>query len=610
MTEGRVDDRRFQDLLAEASRLAERRDPGAAHDGRVKALLSGVAHIADEVVFQLNRLPELLRGPLLDVLGLRPARARMARAVLEVRSAGPVTVPRGARVSTVDGVAFSTEHDLRVVPAEPVGALTQVDGGFAQVIDLDQVHAVSPAATSGYYVGFATPLPHCLVEFVFTMASKSRLEDARPTWAVEAWDGEEWQPCAVRLDTTGGLSDSGTMLVRVPDTHVELTISGISAAWIRFRGAAEPDASPIRFRVLARTVGGVVTAAHGSLVLDEPLGTTSGVPGQGLGVHHRPVVGPAPVVEVGGIDGWDTWTVVRDFTGSGAEDRHVVFDGDTLRFGPAVTEDGAVVQRGALPRADALVRVREYWAGGGKHGNVAAGALRALDGFPDVTVTNPLPATGGRDAETVDEVWRRAPFALRARDRAVTAQDYEYLAREAAPELARAHCVLGEDGAINVLLVPNAPSDEMGRVDFNDLGLGQKTLLTVADYLDERRVIGTTVVVDVPRYGGVTVVAQVQRAPGMSTARTHDAALRALYTYLHPIIGGPTGTGWPLGRPVHVGDIYAVLHQVEGVSGVDDVRLYLVDTHNRARGDSATKITVDRDALLFSADHQVRVLAT
>ncbi|MBM7773483.1 hypothetical protein JOD54_003687 [Actinokineospora baliensis] len=608
MTEARVDDRRFQDLLAEATRVAERRDPGAGRDERVTAVLSGVAHLADEVIFQLTRLPELLRGPLLDVLGLRPARARMAKAVLEVRSAHPVTLPRGTRASTVEGVEFTTEHDLRVAAAEVVGALTRFDGDAAQVLDLGGGYEVSSATDSGLYLGFSTPLSNCLVEFTFTDAST--LKDSRPTWVVEAWDGETWRPAAVHRDTTGGLSRSGTMLVRVPDNHGELAISGISGAWIRFRGAAELDETHIWFRVSARTVGGVVTAAHGRLVLDEPLGSTTGEPGQGLGAHQRPVVGPAPVVEVGGVDGWDTWTVVEDFTGSGAEDRHVVLDGDTVRFGPAVTEDDVLVQRGALPRAGALVRVREYWAGGGTRGNVPAEALRVLEGFPDVTVTNPLPATGGRDAETVDEVWRRAPFALRARDRAVTAQDYEYLAREAAPELARAHCVLGDDGAINVLLVPNAPSDEMGRVDFNDLGLDQNTLRTVSDYLDERRVIGTRVVVDAPRYGGVTVVAQVQRAPGVSATRTHDAALRALYSYLHPIIGGPTGTGWPLGRAVHVGDIYAVLHQVEGVSGVDDVRLYLVDTHNRSRGDSATKITVDRDALLFSADHQVRVLAT
>ena len=56
-------------------------------------------------------------------------------------------------------------------------------------------------------------------------------------------------------------------------------------------------------------------------------------------------------------------------------------------------------------------------------------------------VENRAPAIGGADAETLDEAKVRGPMLLRSRGRAVTAEDFEELAREVAPDAARVHCV-------------------------------------------------------------------------------------------------------------------------------------------------------------------------
>ena len=60
-------------------------------------------------------------------------------------------------------------------------------------------------------------------------------------------------------------------------------------------------------------------------------------------------------------------------------------------------------------------------------------------------VTNRHPASGGVDAESVDEARVRGPLMLRTRSRAVTAEDFELLTREAAPEVARVRCIPGPD---------------------------------------------------------------------------------------------------------------------------------------------------------------------
>ena len=56
----------------------------------------------------------------------------------------------------------------------------------------------------------------------------------------------------------------------------------------------------------------------------------------------------------------------------------------------------------------------------------------------------------------MEEAKLRGPLVLTTRDRAVTAADYEQIARSAAPELARVRCTAPEDsaGVVCVLVVP------------------------------------------------------------------------------------------------------------------------------------------------------------
>src|SRR5262249_31048434 len=117
---------------------------------------------------------------------------------------------------------------------------------------------------------------------------------------------------------------------------------------------------------------------------------------------------------------------------------------------------------------DANVIAREYRVGGGRRGNVGAGLIRALvtriDGIDENGVTNLLPASGGRDEETLDEVRKRAPRAIRSRERAVTAEDYEYFALQAgnvrrAKALALFHPRFPDvqvPGAVSVIVVPDS----------------------------------------------------------------------------------------------------------------------------------------------------------
>jgi hypothetical protein len=81
----------------------------------------------------------------------------------------------------------------------------------------------------------------------------------------------------------------------------------------------------------------------------------------------------------------------------------------------------------------------------------------------------------------------------------------------------------------------------------------------------------------------------------------------ALYAYLHPITGGMDGMGWPFGRPVHMGEVYALLQRLPGTEIVEDVRLFAANPITGDRGQAAQRVEVAPNALVFSYEHQVRV---
>ena len=67
-----------------------------------------------------------------------------------------------------------------------------------------------------------------------------------------------------------------------------------------------------------------------------------------------------------------------------------------------------------------------YRVGNGRAGNIGADSLVHIAiGIPEITrVRNPLPAIGGQEPESLQDVRQRAPVAYRIQERAVTPVDY------------------------------------------------------------------------------------------------------------------------------------------------------------------------------------------
>ena len=203
--------------------------------------------------------------------------------------------------------------------------------------------------------------------------------------------------------------------------------------------------------------------------------------------------------------------------GNGGDTVFSDYDNDaamTIRFGDGVF--------GAVPTPGATFTLF-YRAGVASLGNVAAGAINNVvtQGLGILGVTNPLPASGGAEAQTLESVRRLAlrPFAVQYR--AVIPTDYEGAA-ETLPWVQRAGTVFRWTGSwLTVFTTPNP------------LGSQQITLprrTAMIELLNRYRMAGYESYVPDPNYVSLDLVIQICGQPTAFQGDVEAAVLTALGT--------------------------------------------------------------------------------
>jgi predicted phage baseplate assembly protein len=417
--------------------------------------------------------------------------------------------------------------------------------------------------------------------------------------------------------------------VELPPRSVIQPMGGHRLHWLRCRiddktrhgGAATTYSHPPEiYSITASAIGARLPATHAAHEERELIGVSDGTPGQVRPLRHRPVLKPqaGETLEVQDPESgdWATWELRDDFAASTEFDRHFALDLVTgsVELGPAIREtDGGWTQYGAVPPKGAVLRFTRYRHGGGRQGNVTAGTLTVLkSSIPGIdSVTNPEAATGGVDAEALEHARQRASMEIRSRYRAVTAEDFEFLAGEASPRVARAVCIPpGDGGPVPVHLLPRVhPADRL--LAYEELLPDEGLMGEVEEYLDERRLIGTTVDLMPCRFRGLSVVVNLQAAQLADTTRVEEDVAHALYTFLNPLVGGdPTGPGpgWPFGRALNQGELYGIVHAVPGVEFVKILRIYEtnLETGEQSSKPAGTHIVLEPDELIASGRHIVK----
>jgi uncharacterized phage protein gp47/JayE len=302
---------------------------------------------------------------------------------------------------------------------------------------------------------------------------------------------------------------------------------------------------------------------------------------------------------------WVTWQAAEDFLDSDEESRHYIIDRTSgqIRFG-----DG---KNGMAPQAGAVIKAT-YQTGGGVMGNVRAGEIRNLltsIAFVD-SVINPESAQGAADTETEENVLEKSPKRIQHRWRAVTKEDYEWLAKEASRAVARAKCIPNlndegekQPGCVSVIIVPESredlpiPSSELVRI--------------VEDYIKNRNPVSVSkLTVTYPAYLSISVTAELY-VPSIDLASSVKfAAIERLKEFLHPLFGGYDGKGWEFGKIPCLSAILTLLEDLPNVEHVENASMTV-----KEEGSGVTLVVTDLKQgislppymLISSGTHQIAV---
>jgi len=250
-----------------------------------------------------------------------------------------------------------------------------------------------------------------------------------------------------------------------------------------------------------------------------------------------------------------TWQRVVGYRRIGEEIEHIDYasgEGNTIRFGDG--EFGLVPAEGTIFRAT-------YRLGNGRQSNLPADSITGFDSTLIESLTNPLPADNGEDAETPTEVRQLAPEAFRSITyRAVRPEDYA----EAAERLAwvqRAGASFRWTGSwLSAFVTP----DPKGAVTVSESQRSE-----IVDQLDRFRQAGREAYMFDPKYANLDLEITVCVEPYAYRGEVKEIVLEALF--------GESGFFSPdnftFGDPLDRSELEAAIQDVPGVRAVKGMKI-------------------------------------
>lgn len=263
-------------------------------------------------------------------------------------------------------------------------------------------------------------------------------------------------------------------------------------------------------------------------------------------------------------DVWVKWTEVSDFLQSDPDCRHYIVDRNE---GRVLFSDGA---NGKIPASLENESIRiAYRTGGGKHANVAPGAISRMNesiGFINL-VCNPYKTTGGCDMENTESSLSRNANRLKHAGRAVCAGDYENMAREVAG-----------GNILKVKCFPNV--NKYGRREAGTVtlvimladSLFEKTKEEVTKYIKENSSFSlANFYVIEPRFLKISVRITAETNDFNNVFDIRNEMNERLKSFLDPLSGNFDGNGWEIGSVPSADQIINGLRNIKGVTVMRDV---------------------------------------
>lgn len=263
----------------------------------------------------------------------------------------------------------------------------------------------------------------------------------------------------------------------------------------------------------------------------------------------------------------EQWTPKPDLLESKPEDCDYVVEMETdgtayLRFGN---------DRHGLRPDQGMNFFATYRRGNGKRGNIGVETIaHIINIIPEVregviSVCNLLPAQGGIEPESIEDVRQKAPYAFRKQERAVNQDDYAEVA-ERYPNVQQAAATFRWTGSWYTVFTT---IDRMG-----GSAVDEDFKTKMREHLEKYRMAGHDIEIDAPHFISLEIEMKVCVKPDYFPSDIKDALLEVFNNRDLP--DGRRGVFHPdnftFGQTVYLSPLYKAAQEIDGIAWVQITR--------------------------------------
>jgi hypothetical protein len=328
--------------------------------------------------------------------------------------------------------------------------------------------------------------------------------------------------------------------------------------------------------------------------LPSSLGTSNGDTNQEFIVSDVGVVDSSLIVYVGQGAAFAPWTYTDSLSNASPTD---------LVFTTSQNEDGSLTIifgdgiNGAVPATGQLISAL-YKTSVGESGNVVSNAISEVTFIPGnidpeaisyLTATNAAAAFGGADSDDNAQLRNKIKAAIIARRRAVTLDDYKYIALQV-PQIGKVNAVGAVYSSITLYIQPqNDGTSTPGIQSGNPTTAWTELASKVSLYMQDKIPVGTTITTQPPTYVPLYVSLSVNVNPSY---RNNTVKLNIIKAFLddNQLFSFEQNT---FARSIAFSK---VISTAAGIEGVESVTVTKLNTDN---GASAANISLTASQIPF-----------
>ena len=294
------------------------------------------------------------------------------------------------------------------------------------------------------YFGFDAYLQNDYLDLFFEIEKRALTKEIIPIkWEIYA--NNSWKILKVIKDESNHLSRSGDIRFKIEQDTKNEHLFELAGMWIRANFSKEKSTFSFPYTINSILQNSTIVYQQETL-RNEFIGISIGIPNMKFKLNHKNIVYP-PTLLVEDVE-YKPIKRKKRFIDHSSEEK--VYRFNSLN-GEIVFGDN---QYASIPNPKEDIYATQYAISYGENGNIGKEELKLRTTIQSMgSATNVTPATGGSNAEDLEDLIHRAPEMLRVKNRVVTAKDYESASVDFSPYILKAKAISKKDSDIDIFVV-------------------------------------------------------------------------------------------------------------------------------------------------------------